>query len=276
MINILDYRRTSLEFRRLASNALTTNYTDGNLHLIRLRMYTEENAIINKIIERKIKGIDYDYKDNFFITEDGCWSNLNIPINDSEHIKAIYDYLVDITQKEEDIRGTARRFHCSSTSWNDIIRNYIEKVFKPLIDFIIDSLSMEMMILEPEKTGTQIYQSIGTNYGTANIAQRDISSVNNLGENNIKEIIDLILQAKNLIGESEIEEEVKEEVIDDLEIVQEQVESKEPKLIKLKKSCLGLKKFICSIPGGIGQATLIVTNLSDLVEKVNSFMGLIK
>lgn len=275
MRDILEYRRTSLEFRRLASNMLNTNYTEGNLHLIRLKNYIDENQLIHEIINNKIKDVEYNYQTNF-ISEDDGWYLLNIPINSSEHIKAIYVYLIDMTKEEKDIKETARCFYCNSDSWNDIIRSYLGNVFKPLVDFIIDSLSMEMMIMEPEKTETHIQQNIGTNYGTANIAERDINSVNNINIDDAKEIVTLIAELKKIIENEKMDQDIKDDVIDDLETVQEQVNTKEPKYVKLKKAYQGLKSFITYIPNGIVQATLIVTKLNNLTQKIQSFMGLIK
>lgn len=73
-------------------------------------------------------------------------------LHDGEHIKAMYDYLIDITN-EEDIRWRARKFSRNSGSkkWNDIIREYLDKAFKPLVHFIVDSLSMEMIGMENKK-----------------------------------------------------------------------------------------------------------------------------
>ena len=36
--------------------------------------------------------------------------SISIPIDESKHIKAMYDYLIDITNKEEDIRWRAISF----------------------------------------------------------------------------------------------------------------------------------------------------------------------
>lgn len=270
MSTLLEYRGTSLEFRRLASNMLKTDCEEGNLHLIRLRMFIQENELVNKIITRKITGIEYNYKDNFIIN-DGGWSSLNIPLKDTEHIKAMYDYLVDITPKKEELIGRASNFYNSSNKLNDIIRNYLEKLFKPLVDFIIDTLSMEMMILGPERTETHIHQNIETNYGSANIAQGNIKSVNSINETQVKDIIDLIVETRKMIESKEMDadQELKDEVIDDLETIQEQVKSKEPKVIKLKKAYQGINNFIKKIPQGIIQATQIISNLTDLNEKVN-------
>ena len=114
--------------------------------------------MINNIIQEKIIDIDYDYKGNF-IVENDSWSSISIPIDDGEHIKAMYDYLIDITNEEEDIRWRAQNFSLSSGSkkWNDIIREYLNKAFKPLVDFIVDSLSMEMIGMENIKQETHIH-----------------------------------------------------------------------------------------------------------------------
>ena len=152
----------------------------------------------------------------------------------------------------------------------------MNKVFKPLIDFVIDSLSKEMMILESEKTVTHITQNISSNYGTANIAQGDIHSINTIDQNNIKEITDLITEVRGLIEGSELSPETKEEVVDDLETAKEQIESKQPKIIKLKKAFNGLKNFVVSIPNGIAHATLIMTKINDLTEKIQNFMDVAK
>ncbi|MBB6629987.1 hypothetical protein [Clostridium algidicarnis] len=78
-------------------------------------------------------------------------SSISIPIDESKHIKAMYEYLIDITNEKADIRWRVQRFYHSRGKWNDIIREYLDKLFKPLVDFIIDSLSMEMIEMETVK-----------------------------------------------------------------------------------------------------------------------------
>lgn len=270
-MNLVEYRKISQAFRRIASNMLTTKYDDGNIQLIRFRKFIQENELINNIIQEKIKDVDYDYKKDF-IVEDGGWSGISIPIDESKHIKAMYDYLVDITGKEEDIRGRARRFYHSSDSWNDIIRGYLDKAFKPLVDFIVDSLSMEMIGMETVKQETHIHQNINTNYGTASIAQGDINSVNNATLSDTQEIKELVESLKGLIVKEEIDEEVKEEVIDDLETIEEEVNSEKPKHIRIKKASQGIKNFIGKIPQGLATATVMATQGIELYEKLKPFI----
>ncbi|NFG02907.1 hypothetical protein FCV36_11480 [Clostridium sporogenes] len=270
-MNIIEYRKVSQAFRRIASNMLTTKYDDGNIHLIRLRKFIQENELINNIIQDKVRNVDYDYKGNF-IVEDGGWSSILIPIDESEHIKAMYDYLVDITNEEEDIRGRAHNFYHSSGKWNDIIREYLDKAFKPLVDFIVDSLSMEMIGMESVKQETHIHQNINKNYGTASVAQGNIESVNNVTLNDLQDIKELVESLKDLIIKEEIDEMEKEEVVDDLETIEQEINSENPKHVKIRKAWQGIKSFMSKIPGGLAKATIIATQCGELYEKLKPFI----
>lgn len=270
-MNIIDYRKVSQAFRRIASNMLTTKYDEGNIQLIRFRKFIQENELINSIIQDKIRNIDYEYKGNFIVEGDG-WSSISIPIDESKHIKAMYDYLLDITNEEEDIRGRARKFYHSSSKWNDIIREYLDRVFKPLVDFIIDSLSMEMMTMENSGQETHIHQNIQNNYGSANIAQRDVQSITNFNNNDSEEIIRLVNSLKEVLSNEEIEEEAKEEVIDDLETIEQEIKNESPKHVKIRKAWQGVKKFMSEIPERLVKATIIVTQCEELYEKLKPFI----
>jgi hypothetical protein len=270
-MNIVEYKKTSQAFRRVASNMITTKYDDGNIQLIRFRKFIQESESINNIIQEKIKDVDYDYKKEF-IVEDGGWSSISIPIDESKHIKAMYDYLVDITNEEEDIKWRAHKFYHSGGKWNDIIREYLDKAFKPLVDFIVDSLSMEMIGMETVKQETHIHQNINTNYGTASIAQGNIDSANNVTLSDIQEVRELVESLKGLIIKEEIDEEVKEEVIDDLETIEEEINSEKPKHVRIKKASQGIKNFISKIPQGISVATVMATKCIELYEKLKPFI----
>ncbi|MBB6629986.1 hypothetical protein [Clostridium algidicarnis] len=71
-MNLVEYRKISQAFRRVASNMLTTKYEDGNIQLIRFRKFIQENELINNIIQEKIKDLDYDYKKGFIVEDGGC------------------------------------------------------------------------------------------------------------------------------------------------------------------------------------------------------------
>ena len=270
-MDIIEYRKVSQAFRRVASNMLTTKYDEGNIQLIRFRKFIQENELINNIIQNKINNINYNYKDNFIVKDSG-WATISIPIDDSEHIKAMYDYLLDITNEEEDLRGRAQSFYHSSGKWNDIIREYLDKVFKPLVDFIIDSLSMEMIGMENVKQETHIHQNINKNYGTASIAQGNIESVNNVTLNDLQGVKELVESLKDLIIKEEIDEELKEEVIYDLEDIEQEINNDNPKWGKIRKAWKGIKSFVSKIPEGLTKATIIATQCGELYEKLKPFI----
>lgn len=133
-------------------------------------------------------------------------------------------------------------------------------------------------IMESRIHKSNIYQNINNNYGTANVAERDIFSINNTSNlNNMHDIINLISEIKKYIEENkDIDKEHKEEVLDDLEVIQEQVKSEKPKYIKLKKACVGIKKFITKLPKNIATITLISTELNKLVQSVQPILEKIK
>lgn len=113
----------------------------------------------------------------------------------------------------------------------------------------------------------------GDNNGTINnTTHGSIQSINIVNQNN-KDIINLIENIKKLINNEEIENDIKEGVIDDLEIIQTEIESENPKQVKLKKALKGIKDFAGKLPSMLPKAVLIVTQLGELIEKLKSIVA---
>ncbi|MBS5799519.1 MAG: hypothetical protein KID02_07165 [Clostridiales bacterium] len=271
-MEIMEYKKASTDFLRIASNMLNSSYDEGNLHLIRLKRYIEENPIIASIVNEKIEGVEYEEK--LIVEGDSWWYNLNIPIREEEHIKVIYDYLIEITQEPLDLRGIARRFHCSSNKYDDIIRNYLNKVFKPLINFITDELRKRVVVMEKEDNkGINI--SIGTNYGANNVVgQGNITSTNTVSLGMEKESISsLIKELTELLKQENMDEAEREGILDDLECLHEQVSSSEPKKIRIKKVYESIKGFALNIPKGLKYGTVILEGINKLLGQVENLLG---
>jgi len=118
--------------------------------------------------------------------------------------------------------------------------------------------------------------NIEKNYGTNNTAQGDIHSnnvVNITKDTNSDDIIKLINEIVKLLKEEKFDDEIKEEIIDDLETIQEQTEQVEPKKIKLKKACDSIKSFILKIPQGLTQVTVITEGLNKLIKEIDKFIS---
>lgn len=120
--------------------------------------------------------------------------------------------------------------------------------------------------MEAGKKETNI--SIGTNNGTFNNAEGNIQSINNVNQTDNQQISTLIQSLIDLMNSQDIETEVKEDIIDDLEIIEEQINSEAPKYSRLRKAYQGVCAFIAKIPSGLAHATLILTQMNELTEKL--------
>lgn len=271
MSDLKQYRLLSLDFRRIASNMLRTDYSTSTVHFLRFKQYIDTQPIIHQIVNDKISKIEYDFTNCFQIDNNG-WNEIAPPINESEHLKAIYDYMTHLISNNQEVVDVAVSYYHSGEKYNDIVRSFLEDSVKPLVDFIIDSLSKEIMILEEDKMGAGIVQNIEHNYGTANIANRDIHSVNTTTATDIAEICKLINNIRPFINSSDLDPEEKESLIDDLDVIEEQVTSERPKESRLKKAYGNFTNFISRAPDAIKAVTTFASNSQDLIEKVKTFM----
>lgn len=271
-MNIKEYRKASYAFKEVAYDMLNTDDNDGNIQLIRFRRFIQETELINNLIQEEIKDIDYDYKGNF-IVEDGDWLNISIPVDKRMHIKAMYDYLIDLTNSNDDIGFIALLFCRGSGDPSSMNRKYLKKVFEPLVNFIRRSLEMEMIEMENTKQETHIHQNINQNYGTASIAQGSIESVNHVKLNDAMEIKGIIDSFKELIMKEEIDEELREGVMYDLEDIEQEIERDTPKLGRVKRAWKRIQDFMSKLPETVTTYTLMTQQCMELYEKIRPFIG---
>lgn len=277
-MELKDYRQASMKFRRLSSTMLNSNADDENINLIRLKDFMDNDEIISNIVNERIKTVDYDYKKEKFIDSDGeeYWIELNTPIDEGDHMKAIYDYLSDMTNEKKSLIVIARRFHHKSKSYNDIIRNYLDIVFKPLVNYINDCLAEEMMNIEPKKTEKTINQYIENNYGSNNFVEGNITSNNYVNVGLQEDINSLINNLCDFIkNEEEIEEEDKEDIIDELQVISEQVNSEQPKKRRIEKAYNRVKDMVKNLPEKVLKAEVLVVGLDKLVKALIKFNELL-
>ena len=161
-----------------------------------------------------------------------------------------------------------------------MIQKFLDKAFKPLIDFINDQISMEMIVMDEERKvnlGDTYIQNIETLNGTAN--QQRSGTINNYNTNNdivsMLAIIDKIIPS--LLEISDIDPDEIDSVQDDLEVVQEQLKNPTPKKNRLSKALLGIKKFVkeFSMKLAVSVAASAVTGAdwNALIQQLESFIG---
>lgn len=245
-MNRLELRKLSLEFRRLSSNLLNSTNDTADINLSRFLKFIDGNELISGILQDKISGVDYDFKKCYAI---GCsgWADYNPPEDEACHIKAQYDYLNFINNENTvNVRSQAMNYCWSDKKINTIIQNFLDMAFKPLIDYINDQLSMEMIVYDEEEKamgGNTYIQNIKTVNGSA--SQQNSGVINTYNTTNdtgsMLELIDKLLASLPEIQGVDAEEI--ENVKDDLEMVQEQLKTDNPKKNRIGKALVGIKKF---------------------------------
>lgn len=274
MEELQEYRKISLDFRRNSSNMLNTKYDDGLLYLIRFKEFIDKNDTIRQILEDLWIDLPKDFNEKL-VSEDNNsgWNHFSIPVDESKHLKLCYDYLNKIIEDDVDLAGLSCAFLLtSSKKFNDKIREFLKKAFKPLVDYINDQLSQKIMELTGvNQVMSQITQNIENNYGTASaVGTGTISSVNNVSMADAETIKNLCLDIlKDLPGLDVLSEDDKEILADDIETIQSEVSSDSPKKIRLKKAWTSIQGFLSKIPAGLG----IAFQLVELGEKLSSLLS---
>lgn len=278
-MNRKDLRKTSLEFRRISSNFLNSNDSTADVNLARFVKFIDENEFISGVIKEYIQDVDYDFR-KCFSAENSGWARFIPPEDEKCHIKAQYDYLKYINSEDRvTVHGQALRYNWSSKKINDMIEKFLDMAFKPLIDFINDQISMEMIAIDEEQntmTGNTYIQNIDTVNGTASQQNSGvINTYNSSGNTN-----DLIALVEKLIASlaeiREVDSEEIESVKDDLEMIQEQLKSETPKKSRIGKAMTGIKSFVekFSINLGVSLATGAITRIDwdMLIQLLENFI----
>lgn len=245
MSQLLELKKLSLSFRRISSNLLNSDSDNADVNLIRFIDYIDKTEMIHDILHNAIDGIEFDFTECFISQDSYGRCGINIPVDVSEHLKAQYDYAKWIigTEKVCVWNQTLQLYRSYST---DKIQKFLCECFKPMIDYINDELSSLIMIEEDEEkknTQASIYQNIEQNYGTINAqANGTIKSYN--GITNVDNIISLIEKILSSLPQlTNIDADEIDSVKDDLEMVQEQLKTDNPKKNRIGKALVGIKKF---------------------------------
>jgi hypothetical protein len=260
-----------MEFRELSSKMLNPKRNESDVNLHRFLEYINDNEYINFKLVKYFENTEFDFKECFRF-ENAGWGCINPPKLEVDHVKAIYDYMSYIIESKKSIESHAFKYPSGSNKIIDMVRN-LTSYFKPLVDVINGFIAKDLLLLEDINNVT-IKQNIHNNYGTANVATGNIHSSNTYNINETKDMVELL---KNLINTINIEQNIpqteREEVIDDIEIAIEQLESTTPKLGRVKSASkrfinfLGLKALtLPSIAEFLELHSDIIVKLKELVQ----------
>ncbi len=274
-----ELRTISLDFRRISSNLLSSDDGNADVNLHRLMDYIEKTPLIHDRIHSVVDQVEYDFQTCFPIHSSG-WASTSIPVDENCHIKAIYDYMRYILDTPKtNVLGQAMQYLWKSgETYTDIIQKFLENAVKPLINFINDEISKEMILLEDEKKDTAMTQSIGTVNGP--VIQQGSGSIT-LNTKNGVSATDLNLLIEKLISSlptiNNVAADEIESVKDDLESLQEQIYSPAPKRSRMQKAVAGIKKFAGEVlsKASVSMATSAITGTdwTTLIQQAEMFIG---
>ena len=248
MITYTELRRLSLDFRRLSSNFLNSTDDTAATMIQRFKKYIDDTPFISGIISDAIGEVDYDWQNCFRQSKHSGWHEIEVPVDEACHVKAMYDYLDYIISNGSNILGIAMHYPHSQKKFNEIIQHFLDIAFKPLIDFINDAISKEMILMEEQKAVRRYSKTLGLSMvpSTSKVAGRSIVRPQFLREIwirllKLKKMIEKILP--HLDDIPDIPKDAADDVKDDLESVKEQINAPAPKKKRLQKAIGGIKKF---------------------------------
>lgn len=278
MSELKQLKLLSLDFRRKSSQLLNSDQHDADVNLCRFVDFIENTPMLHNIVHDVVDVTEFDFKECFLI-DGGSWIGIQVPIDEKKHIKAMYDYANYIANSEtESIVYQAQRYPCSSSKWSEIIQNYLNDAIKPLIDFINDSISKEIILMQQEENAVSMTQNIGTVNG--NVVQQQHGNVNitnqtGISSEDLNGLIEKIMASLPEIKDVDTEEV--DSVKDDLESLQEQIQSPTPKKNRIQKALNGVQKFFSDfgMKVAVTVAAKVVTSQdwTALIQQAQLFIG---
>ncbi len=275
MITYSELRELSLNFRRLSSNFLGSTRDTAETQVKRFKLFIDTTPFISDLLQKTMAGVEYEYTLCFINDRHGGWSEMCPPVDEACHIKAMYDYMTVIIENGANVFGAAMSYPHSDKKFNDIIQGFIDRAFKPLIDFINDAITREMIIVEEEnkKAAPGMTQSIGSVHGT--VIQQGTGSIANqthIVSGEIETILELIGKlVPSLDDIDDVPPVVIDDIKDDLLSVEEQLKSQTPKKSRLQKALIGIKRFASDF-----SVKLAVSLAASAVTQTRPFQSLCK
>lgn len=201
MIDKVSLKKIITDFQKYSTNLMTTNYEESDVNFRRFKKFIDENELVNNIIMQKISGVTINY-DDYFLSQNNSWGqDYSIPTDESEHLKAIYDYIRMIEKNNIALLNVAILYHCDSRKYVDIIHNFNEKIILPLIDYVNVELSKKLLEYD------EFYPFISFSGNNSPVFFQSTGTQNVKYETNDTELFNLVLTKLDLLREEGVSKE---------------------------------------------------------------------
>lgn len=256
------------DFRRYASRLLKTKRDNEIRDLTRFINYINSQPLIMSFINKN----NTEKFDMENIINNREWTEVyDIPVEKNREIAWVYQFLIYCKNNVDNFIGVSDGYKIKGTI-QDNIDTFCHEVIKPFIDHITDFIG-EVMIEMGYDENTPFKIEIGNNNGQINISKDDstinaTNIVNNI-ENDIQMINELSDKFIEQLKDEDIDEEEKEMIIEDVEVIREQIDSDNPRLPRIKRALQSLKGLDKVLVKGTG----IMLALNDLYAQVETFIN---
>ncbi|MGX5623674.1 hypothetical protein [Bacillus cereus] len=256
-----EIQKISIEFRKIASRLLTTTFADGMGNLKRFLYYVNNTPLIKFFIqENNIKKFDIVNE----IQNRELFNGYVLPFDKSEEISYIYQLLMYTTENYIDLYSLCGHY-TSSNSYQDDLDSFNQRVTNPLVSHIEGYLKERLIDLEDNEqfkiivNGGQV--AIAKDNSTINAAQ-----TNNLG--NTQDLTNLIAEFKTLLITLKIDDEIKEDTIDLINVAVEETQSEKPKRGIIKTAIQKVEEI-----SKLGTGVIALTSVGEkLVASLKTFI----
>ena len=201
MIDKVSLKKIITDFQKYSTNLMTTNYEESDVNFRRFKKFIDENELVHNIIMQKISGVTINYED-YFLSQNNSWGqDYSIPTDESEHLKAIYDYIRMIEKNNIALLNVAILYHFDSRKYVDIIHNFNEKIILPLIDYVNVELSKKLLEYD------EFYPFISFSGNNSPVFFQSTGTQNVKYETNDTELFNLVLTKLDLLREEGVSKE---------------------------------------------------------------------
>lgn len=245
LYNKKELKKQSRDFRVISSRTLTSDFQMFGDNLKRLINFIDNNEIIKKYIDSCVSE-----DDNFKIADDvnqvcGSYNNIfDTYIDERQEVSYIYQILKYIVENNKDCRAYTMSYSYSK-QYQDKLKGFCDNVVEPFINHI-DS-NYERIFIEmgfDEETKFEIIN----NGGQVNLV-KDNGVINAIQVNN-SELDNLVQNIKEKLNELD-DEEIRNEIIDNVEGIQEELKKPDIKKGRIKSFIASLKNKLPTLKSAI-------------------------
>lgn len=273
MFTVEDYINSLYDLNDCA-NAFFNSSSDSEFktYLCRFKELLNKDKLISMILNDIVKEKESVGWDEFFKQrhEGAYWLEIKEPSDEGTHIITLIDILHYFYNNNLSISMLAIRVKpgCGNRNISDNVRFLTNKVFMPLYSYIRKELEKGRFKMEESNKGVVVHQHVHGNGNTVTYSGRD-TIINGQGlEENKEDLTSLIKKAMQELAETNITEDEKEEILDDLQTLSDEMNSDKPKEIKFKKVKKNIDAFIDEADGTLKKSAGLIATLTSIAVKI--------